>query len=445
MRRKESKLAPSLSSRARNSVSTAYLCCLLMMMGAIAASESIGAERTSFGANTIGGTEGEIVRVTSLAEDGPGSLRHAVTRVGPKLIVFEVGGVIHLRDYLEIKHPFTTIAGQTAPPPGITLSGAGIVIKTHDVVLEHLRIRIGDGPGPSPHNRDGISVEGRPDGSREIYNVLIDHCSVSWAIDEGVTFIFPGVLDATIRRSIVAETLSDSSHPKGPHSMGLLVAKGAKRIAVLQNLLAHNMFRNPVIAANASAFVANNLIYDFGLHAIHVYGDPDLTPPLLAAVGNVGIEGPSNRGQLGLVYVPSSAQAGTGMFLADNIGPLGSHRSDYVRIEPNAPKPLFLGQAPFWPAGFEPLPAREVEAALLDNVGAWPADRDSTDQRIINQVRSRSGRIIDSPKDVGGLAHIESTSRKLAIPGEELPSGSLRRRVLISDWLETYRKLVEGR
>jgi hypothetical protein len=268
---------------------------------------------------------------------------------------------------------------------------------------------------------------------------------VSWAIDEGVTFIFPGVLDATIRQSIVAETLSNSLHPKGPHSMGLLVAKGAKRIAVLQNLLAHNMFRNPVIAANASAFVANNLIYDFGLHAIHVYGDPNLKPPLLTAIGNVGIEGPSNRGQLGLIYVPSSAQAGTSMFLADNIGPLGSRRSNYVRIEPNAPKPLLLGQAPFWPAGFEPIPARAVEAALLDYVGAWPADRDKTDRRIINQVRSRSGRIIDSPQDVGGLEDIEPTSRRLTIPGEGLPLGSLHRREVVSNWLERYRQLVEGR
>lgn len=395
-----------------------------------------------FGAETKGGLDGQIIRVTTLEPDGPGSLRDAIESRGPRLVVFEVGGQIALESELVIRAPNITVAGQTAPSPGITLVGAGIVVKASDVILEHLRIRVGDGPGPSPHNRDGISVEGRPSGERSVENVLIDNCSIAWSIDEGVTFLYPGVQRATVRDTIVAESLSHSLHPKGEHSMALLVGRGAREIAVLDNLLAHNTFRNPVVAPNASAFVGNNLIYDFGLHAIHIYGDENLPAPTLVAVGNVGIIGSSNRGQTGLVYVPTSADPNTKLFLSNNLGPDGPSAEDYVYSERGAPDIDVADKPPFWPDGFATKPAAILEQAILDHVGARPAERDPVDRRIIDQVRNRTGMIIDRPAQVGGLDPEPRSYQRLSIPGELLPVGSTERRRILSEWLHELRRGV---
>lgn len=395
-----------------------------------------------FGTITEGGIGGKVIRVTTLAPDGPGSLRTALAEHGPRLIVFDVSGHIELTQELSITNPYVTVAGQTAPPPGVTLAGAGIVVKTHDVILEHLRIRLGDGPGPSPHNRDGISVEGRPTGDRHVYNVLIDNCSIAWSIDEGVTFLYRGVRDATIRDSIIAESLSHSLHPKGEHSMALLVGKGVRNIAILNNLLAHNTFRNPVVAADATAFIGNNLIYDFGLHAIHVYGDPAIPAPRLSVVGNVGILGSSNRGQSGLVYIPTSADPKTELFLQDNLGPDGASVDEYLFVEKGAPNLSPVDWPPLWPVGFDPQPAETLERNLLSRVGAWPAQRDAVDRRIIEQVQDRTGAIIDSQREVGGLGKEESQFRRLVVPGDSVPVGSAKRKHVQSEWLSILRNTI---
>ena len=101
-------------------------------------------------AQTPGGRGGRILRVTNLNASGPGSLREAIEAQGPRIVVFEVGGVIDFgRTVLDIREPYLTIAGQTAPSPGITIIRGGIDIRTHDVILRHLRIRTGvDGQPP---------------------------------------------------------------------------------------------------------------------------------------------------------------------------------------------------------------------------------------------------------------------------------------------------------
>lgn len=118
-----------------------------------------GAE--GFGSTTRAGRGGDIIRVTNLSNAGAGSLREALQREGARIVVFEVGGTIELDSPIVVHHPFLTLAGQTAPNPGITLTGSGIVISTHDVLVQHIRSRPGDGPvGTAPENRDGISVIG---------------------------------------------------------------------------------------------------------------------------------------------------------------------------------------------------------------------------------------------------------------------------------------------
>ena len=130
-------------------------------------------------AQTPGGRGGKIIRVTTLAADGPGSFVAALETKGPRIVVFEVGGVIDLQKReLRITEPFLTVAGQTAPSPGITLVRTGIDLATHDVVLQHIRVRTGAaGVGPRGH--------WEPDAFSTIaaQNVIVDHCSMTWAID----------------------------------------------------------------------------------------------------------------------------------------------------------------------------------------------------------------------------------------------------------------------
>jgi len=136
-----------------------------------------GAE--GFGAMALGGRGGTVIEVTTLANDGPGSLRQACYAEGPRIVVFRVGGIIELQTDIKIGKPFLTVAGQTAPGDGICLKNATLRVCTHDVVIRHVRARPGDGPaGPNPENRDALKME----GTRPQY-VVIDHCSCSWAID----------------------------------------------------------------------------------------------------------------------------------------------------------------------------------------------------------------------------------------------------------------------
>ena len=133
-------------------------------------------------AATKGGAGGQVIRVTNLDAKGPGSFRAALETKGPRIVVFEVGGVIDLgASTLKIEEPFLTIAGQTAPSPGITLIRGGIDIMAHDVIVQHIRVRPGAAGGTwrKGPDFDSISTVGA-------YNVVVDHCSLTWGTDENL-------------------------------------------------------------------------------------------------------------------------------------------------------------------------------------------------------------------------------------------------------------------
>ncbi|MEF9979334.1 MAG: hypothetical protein RR834_12680, partial [Thermomonas sp.] len=192
-------------------------------------------------AQTPGGRGGKIIRVTTLATDGPGSLREAVDAEGPRIVVFEVGGVIDLGvKALKIKEPFLTIAGQTAPQPGITLIRGGIDLAAHDVVIQHIRVRAGEAglPKMAGTDFDSISTIGA-------YNVIVDHCSLTWSTDENLSASgtrFKGDTpeqwrDGTSHRitfsnNIIAEGLGYATHAKGEHSKGSLIHDNARDILI---------------------------------------------------------------------------------------------------------------------------------------------------------------------------------------------------------------------
>ncbi|MDQ7990987.1 MAG: hypothetical protein REI09_15265, partial [Candidatus Dactylopiibacterium sp.] len=264
------------------------------------------------GAHTQGGLEGTVIKVTTLAGSGPGSLREAIATPGARLVVFEVGGIIDLdRQDLVVTAPQITIAGQTAPSPGITLIRGGMKIRTHDVVMQHLRIRMGDAGLPKKNGYESdVSIEGR-----NAWNVRIEHCSVSWGTDENLSVSGPRydgpagtARRVTLRHNIVAEGLVNATHAKGAHSMGSLIHDEVRDVLIEGNLYAHNADRNPWFKGGASGVIANNLIYNPGKWAIRLGYNPKewegRTPPAaprVAIVGNVLQHGADTPGTLAMI------------------------------------------------------------------------------------------------------------------------------------------------
>jgi len=361
-----------------------------------------GAE--GWGSNTPAGRGGKILRVTNLDDGGPGSLRAAVDAAGARIIVFEVGGTIRLGADLNIKHPYVTVAGQSAPPPGITLRGAGVRVSTHDVLIQHLRIRVGDDPvGPAPANRDALQILGP--GAR---NVVIDHLSASWALDENVSTWYP-LSDVTIQHSIISEGLAGNPlNRAGQGGKGLLVGDASQRVALIGNLFAHNIERNPRIKGNTSVLVINNLFYDAAKYSFMSIGSPT-GPVLISIVGNIFFSGPSTADSTKAIKVESNASDGTTVFLGDN-------RFDNKPLVIKQARHFVLDSPPIWCEPLSVLPSSEVEEWVLSHAGARPVDPDEVDNRIKADVRSGRGRIIVSQKDIGGWPNLKASFRSFVIP-----------------------------
>ena len=352
-----------------------------------------------FGVNTPAGRGGVILRVTNLNDQGTGSLREAIAYPSARIIVFEVAGEILLSSDLVVSNPFVTLAGQTAPTPGITLRGAGIRIVTHDVLLRHIRIRVGDASGgPSPSNRDALQILGK-----NAHHVVIDHVSASWAIDENVS-LWAGVHDITLSYCLISFALNHSLHPKGPHSTGLLVGDGSRRIALIRNVLAHNASRNPRIKGGCSVVVVNNLACN-GRGFMSV-GSPS-GPTRVSAVGNVFIAGVDTRDDSDPVRIEDNAARGTGVYLRDN----WYHGRIYA---PHGRR--WLDTAPVWGPGITVLPHHRVAQLLRSNAGARPAERDMVDRAALIPLCGMTRHIIDKPEDIGILPLMPASQKPFIIP-----------------------------
>jgi len=203
-----------------------------------------------------------VIKVINLNPSGPGSLRAALEVEGPRVVVFEVSGNIDFTPVggLGIKHPYITVAGQTAPSPGIVLKGCELNVRASDVLLQHIRVRVGDLLDPSRpvrNEKSGWTQYSERDCmkvGRECRGVVIDHCSFSWATDENVQTRGG---DLTFIHNIFSEGLDSAKHHKGGHSRGLLIMKQGKdegqNIAVIGNLFVHNKGRNPAVNGGAVA------------------------------------------------------------------------------------------------------------------------------------------------------------------------------------------------
>jgi hypothetical protein len=364
---------------------------------------------------TVGGRGGRIIRVTNLAADGPGTLKAAIDAKGPRIVVFEVAGVIDLkRSSLEIKEPYLTIAGQTAPSPGITIIRGGIDLRGHDVIIRHIRVKTGaDGQAKrSGWEADSLSTIAA-------YNVIIDHNSLTWGIDENMSASGPRFTGKTLDEwrngtsrnitfsyNLAAEGLADSSHPKGEHSKGSLIHDNATGILFYRNVWAHNVERSPLIKGGAQAAMINNLIYDPGKRAMHYNlmalewaGQPYVTGEM-TAVGNVMRGGPST--DEGLPFLMLGGDGDLRYHGRDNIAvdKFGRPLPMFGRYGETQAKLIEVKKPVVWPAGIGVLPARDLETHVLANAGARPWDRDADDIRVMFFVAEGRGEIIDDESEV---------------------------------------------
>ncbi len=384
---------------------TRYAFRLLMMMALLGVILVQAAERLpsrplifpdaeGFGVNSPAGRDGRVYRVSNLKAAGKGSLRECLDGNEPRICMFDVGGVIRLKQELAIRNPFITIAGQTAPSPGVSIYGAGIRVVTHDVLIQHLRIRVGDdSSGPPPGNRDGIGIEGD-----DTYNVVIDHCSIAWAIDESVAIWGESLRNITISNSIIAEALAKSLHPKGEHSMGLLVGPKIRKVAIVKNALLHNGARNPLIRGGSMTMVVNNLIHNTPWTAISISDSHAEAATYSAVVGNVVTKGKDSN-NINKVALLSNLHNGSRVYAEDNqCATKTSLAFSCVAVVPENSGDQFLTDTPFILDGsVNVLPSSRVKEHVIANVGARPNDRDEIDKRLMDDIANGSGSIVDKP------------------------------------------------
>ena len=369
---------------------------------------------------TQGGVGGRIIRVTTLAKDGPGSLKVAIDAKGPRIAVFEVAGAIDLgRDVLTIAEPFLTIAGQTAPSPGITIIKGGIDLKGHDVIISHIRIMTGVDSQPhfSGWEADAFSTVAA-------HHVVIEHCSFLWALDENMSASGPRFSGKTLdewrantshdivfRENLAAEGIANGSHPKGEHSKGSLIHDNATGIVFYRNLFAHNVERSPLIKGGAQALMINNVIYNPGHRAVHYNlmnlewtGHAYVTGEI-TAVGNVMRGG--NNTDPGLPFLMLGGDGDLAYYGRDNraVDRHGNALPQFGRYGETRAR-LLPAKAPLASlAGYSVLPSGAVETSVLQTVGARPWDRAPDDIRVLFFVAEGRGEIIDDEKQVGGYPH----------------------------------------
>ncbi len=388
-----------------------------------------------YGKYTVGGRAGRVYEVTTLEDSGPGSLREAISASEPRTVVFRVSGTIRLKSQLNIKHPYITIAGQTAPGDGICLRGYPLSINADEVIIRYIRVRLGDETGTES---DAISARGHK-------NIILDHVSASWSVDETMSIYHCD--SVTVQWCIISESLFKSRHSKGAHGFGGIW--GGNYSSYHHNLISCHSSRNPRFAGG-SGYVdfRNNVIYNWGYNS--VYGGGALhkdgrDPRFLVRhtdvnmVNNYFKPGPATvpgdvrhrianpswaNGACGKWFVMGNVMEGSEQVTIDNW---------HSGIQPNSDLPQVMDsihrKAPWDAMPIRQHSAQEAYGQVLDHAGASFPKRDEVDLRVVNDVRQgaatcegvgyklqhklmnaavKSG-IIDTQEDVGGWPALKAT------------------------------------
>lgn len=396
---------------------------------------------SGFGMETKAGRGGKVIRVTNVNASGSGSLKACIDASGPRTCIFDVSGVIRISSDLTIRNGYLHIAGQTAPSPGIMIRGAAIKVTTSDVVIQHIRVRTGDDTnGPDPTNRDSLKIEGI--SSKPVKNVVIDHCSFSWATDEIASTWGPHD-NISFTNNVFAEPLNDSGHLQYDgsgtmkHGYGVLFGTSSgSSITMIGNLMAHQVERNPLSRAAELVFV-NNVVYDRGTMDVDLQAEGGRSSKN-AVVGNVFIDGPSLARDTKPIYIRTNGTLKLGsssrVYVWDNLS-LEDATTSLSTLMVLTGGDVISGlisttHAPVWNSG---LVARKTAGSavyerVLLNAGARPKDRDAVDKRIVAEVRARTGKVINCvaangttrcQKNGGGWPSYAQNRRVLTLPSNQ--------------------------
>ena len=366
------------------------------------------------GKYSVGGRGGKEYVVTSLEDDGSeGTLRYAVEAEGPRIVTFAVSGDIHLNGPLNIENPYLTILGQTAPGEGITIRDHNVFITADNVILRYLRVRLGS----------VAKVEGDAAGARHCRNLIIDHCSFSWATDENASFY--NLADATIQWCIISEALNASVHHKGKHGYGGIW--GGRNVSFHHNLFAHNSSRNPrfdhprlywqddMLKYRGTVDFVNNVVYNWGAKAI--YGGEE---GWFNVTDNYFRPGPATSpvdGEwLDFYTSPTTSMTPGNFHIEGNVydasavvkGNYKEEMPDYKKIEANKKKYSEASLDSF--AIRVALKAEKAEDAydsVLKYAGA-SQKRDEVDLRIIKEVKKGTAKFKGSVTGIPGIIDHEN-------------------------------------
>lgn len=370
------------------------------------------------GAFTQGGRGGKIFVVTSLEDSGKGTFREACEAVGARIIVFNVSGIIQLKKRISMRAPYVTIAGQTAPGDGICIAGETLEIDTHDVIIRHMRFR-----------RGATDVARRDDalGGNPIGNIIIDHCSVSWGLDENISLYRhqfraneKSTLDKlpacniTIQNTISSEGLDTYNHAFGSTIGGL-------NSTFMRNLWADNISRNASIGMYGDFNFVNNVIFNWWnrsldggdyrsmFNIVNNYFKPGpITPtdkPIRYRIlkPESGYMKPKTYGR---AYVSGNYIDGAPEVTADNWNG-GVQLEDLSDEETKGFLELIKQNKPFTMPHITIMKAEEAYEFVLNNVGATLPKRDAVDERIIKQVRTGKIEVKDGLENAIGAAYIK--------------------------------------
>ncbi len=397
-----------------------------------------------YGKYSKGGRGGVVYEVTNLDDSGEGSLRAAVEAAEPRTVVFRISGTVELESPLRIKHPFITIAGQTAPGDGICIKKHPLIIEANHVIIRYLRVRLGNESGD---DSDAVS-------SRYTKHIILDHISASWSVDETMSIYHCDSI--TVQWCIISESMFNSNHIKGSHGFGGIW--GSNYGSYHHNLIAHHGSRNPRMASGSGyTDYRNNVIYNWGYNSCYggenqQSGNPKFYFSKFNMVANYYKPGPAtepgetsyriaspsmrnDKSDFGKWHISDNVIEGNDKVTADNwnggVQPSGGESNlPFIKLE-----------EPWQSMPINRQTAREAYNAVLEKAGATLPKRDPIDFRIINETKSgyatyegnsykqyksvtdssKKCGIIDSQMDVGGWPILKSRPAPIDTDQDGMP------------------------
>lgn len=395
---------------------------------------------------TTGGRGGKVLYVTSLEDnDQEGTLRWAIRKKGPRTILFKVSGTIKLTEPLFINNGDVTIAGQSAPGDGICIRDYKVTVSADNVIIRYLRFRLGDETKQIDDAFSGVRNK----------NIIIDHCSMSWSVDECSSFYDNE--NFTMQWCLIAESLRQSVHRKGEHGYGGIW--GGKNASFHHNLLVSHDSRNPRFCGSRysnqpeleKVDFRNNVIYNWGsnnayageggvYNMVNNYYKPGPASKNKDRFMNPYADNGENKqpaGVFGKFYLKGNVMEGDKIITRNNALGLEMNRESFEKYAPNVSKNEVLSQTEFPMQKIRTTSARKAYKEVLKYAGASLV-RDALDARYVKETqmgtytfegsKGSSNGLIDSQTDVGGWIQYKSLPSPADSNNDGIPDGWLEKK-----------------